>query len=97
MFGVNAERIAAFVQKPLENPLSRSEQMELARLFLHIKEQIDSFNSLPERPISDVHVQMVIDSHEKGWATIVSCKISYELAKEVKELRGSKNDGSETI
>lgn len=97
MFGIDAQRIAAFAKSPLDNPLSRSEQMELARLFLHIQKQADVFNNMPDQPILDGHIQMVINSHEKGWAAIVPCKITYELAKEVKELRGSKNDGSKTI
>lgn len=46
MFGIDAQRIAAFAKSPLDNPLSRSEQMELARLFLHIQKQADIFNNM---------------------------------------------------
>jgi hypothetical protein len=42
---------------------------------------------LPDLPITDGHVQQVINSHEKGWAMIVPCKITYELAKEVQANR----------
>ncbi|WP_252518125.1 hypothetical protein [Escherichia coli] len=63
MFGIDAQRIAAFAKSPLDNPLSRSEQMELARLFLHIQKQADIFNNMPNQPILDGHIQMVINSH----------------------------------
>lgn len=59
MFGIDAQRIAAFAKSPLDNPLSRSEQMELARLFLHIQKQADIFNNMPNQPILDGHIQMV--------------------------------------
>ena len=87
MFGIDAQRIAAFAKSPLDNPLSRSEQMALARLFLHIQKQADVFNNMPDQPILDGHIQMVINSHEKGWAAIVPCTITYKLAKEVQEFR----------
>ncbi|EMK6435734.1 hypothetical protein V9J71_000001, partial [Escherichia coli] len=80
MFGIDAQRIAAFAKSPLDNPLSRSEQMELARLFLHIQKQADIFNNMSNQPILDGHIQMVINSHEKGWAAIVPCTITYRLA-----------------
>lgn len=76
MFGIDAQRIAAFAKSPLDNPLSRSEQMELARLFIHI--------------------QMVINSHEKGWAAIVPCTITYRLAKEVQEFRKASVESEST-
>ncbi|EEW1865268.1 hypothetical protein HVX25_24440 (plasmid) [Escherichia coli] len=81
------ERASAFVKSPLDNPLTRGEQMELARWFLHIHEQMEVFKQLPDLPITDGHVQQVINSHEKGWAMIVPCKITYELAKEVQANR----------
>ena len=87
MFGIDAQRIAAFAKSPLDNPLSRSEQMALARLFLHIQKQADVFYNMPDQPILDGHIQMVINSHEKGWAAIVPCTITYKLAKEVQEFR----------
>lgn len=96
MFGIDAQRIAAFANSPLDNPLSRSEQMELARLFLHIQEQVDVFNNLPDQPVLDGHIEMVINSHEKGWAAIVPCKITYKLAKEVKELRKDSAESEST-
>ncbi|EBT3903326.1 hypothetical protein CKH36_18295 [Salmonella enterica] len=68
------ERVSAFVKSPLDNPLTRGEQMEV-------------FKQLPDLPITDGHVQQVINSHEKGWAMIVPCKITYELAKEVQANR----------
>lgn len=37
------ERVSAFVKSPLDNPLTRGEQMELARWFLHIHEQMEVF------------------------------------------------------
>ncbi|EOC8339545.1 hypothetical protein ACI5MQ_003923 [Salmonella enterica subsp. enterica serovar Anatum] len=70
------ERVSAFVKSPLDNPLTRGEQMELARWFLHIHEQMEVFKQLPDLPITDGHVQQVINSHEKGWAMIVPCKIT---------------------
>lgn len=54
---------------------------------LHIREQMEVFKQLPDLPITDGHVQQVINSHEKGWAMIVPCKITYELAKEVQANR----------
>lgn len=39
------ERVSAFVKSPLDNPLTRGEQMELARWFLHIHEQMEVLNS----------------------------------------------------
>lgn len=81
MFGIDAQRIAAFAKSPLDNPLSRSEQMELARLFLHIQKQADIFNNMPNQPILDGHIQMVINSHEKGWAAIVPCTITYKVGE----------------
>lgn len=46
-----------FVKSPLDNPLTRGEQMELARWFLHIHEQMEVFKQLPDLPITDGHVQ----------------------------------------
>lgn len=66
MFGIDAQRIAAFAKSPLDNPLSRSEQMELARLFIHIQKQADVFNNMPNQPILDGHIQMVITVMRKA-------------------------------
>ncbi|HFX3970166.1 TPA: hypothetical protein ACIEHP_004873, partial [Escherichia coli] len=96
MFGIDAQRIAAFAKSPLDNPLSRSEQMELARLFIHIQKQADVFNNMPNQPILDGHIQMVINSHEKGWAAIVPCTITYRLAKEVQEFRKASVESEST-
>ncbi|EFZ3305471.1 hypothetical protein BMO94_004456, partial [Shigella sonnei] len=96
MFGIDAQRIAAFAKSPLDNPLSRSEQMELARLFLHIQKQADIFNNMSNQPILDGHIQMVINSHEKGWAAIVPCTITYRLAKEVQEFRKASVESEST-
>ena len=52
-----------------------------------VHEQMEVFKQLPDLPITDGHVQQVINSHEKGWAMIVPCKITYELAKEVQANR----------
>lgn len=77
MFGIDAQRIAAFAKSPLDNPLSRSEQMELARLFLHIQKQADIFNNMPNQPILDGHIQMVINSHEKGCSAMWNAPIGF--------------------
>lgn len=84
MFGIDAQRVAAFAKSPLDNPLSRSEQMELARLFLHIQKQADIFNNMPNQPILDGHIQMVINSHEKGWAAIVPAQLHTSWRKRFK-------------
>ncbi|EPE1567408.1 TPA: hypothetical protein KAK54_004350 [Escherichia coli] len=47
------ERVSAFVKSPLNNPLTRGEQMELARWFLRIHEQMEVFKQLPDLPITD--------------------------------------------
>lgn len=94
------QRISQFVSNPLDNPLSRGEQMELARFFLETQEQIATFKELPDLPITDGHIQQVINSHEKGWAMIVPCKITYELAKELLAYRAERratNKNDETL
>lgn len=70
--------------------------MELARLFLHIQKQADIFNNMSNQPILDGHIQMVINSHEKGWAAIVPCTITYRLAKEVQEFRKASVESEST-
>ncbi|MDT7012696.1 hypothetical protein [Enterobacter cancerogenus] len=89
MSDLSIKRVADFVRCPLEHPLIRGEQMELAQFFLEIQEQIATFKALPDIPITDGHIQQVINSHEKGWAMIVPCKITYDLAKEVQANRAS--------
>lgn len=51
------ERVSAFVKSPLNNPLTRGEQMELARWFLRIHEQMEVFKQLPDLPITDGQIQ----------------------------------------
>lgn len=89
MSDLSIKRVADFVRCPLEHPLTRGEQMELAQFFLEIHEQIATFKALPDIPITDGHIQQVINSHEKGWAMIVPCKITYDLAREVQANRAS--------
>lgn len=89
MSDLSIKRVADFVRCPLEHSLTRGEQMELAQFFLEIQEQIATFKALPDIPITDGHIQQVINSHEKGWAMIVPCKITYDLAKEVQANRAS--------
>lgn len=71
MSDLSIKRVADFVRCPQEHPLTRGEQMELAQFFLEIQEQIATFKALPDIPITDGHIQQVINSHEKGWAMIV--------------------------
>ncbi|HEG1824615.1 TPA: hypothetical protein SCR64_004309 [Enterobacter kobei] len=48
MSDLSIKRVADFVRCPLEHPLTRGEQMELAQFFLEIQEQIATFKALPE-------------------------------------------------
>ncbi|HDJ1985077.1 TPA: hypothetical protein PPS74_005183, partial [Salmonella enterica subsp. enterica serovar Concord] len=51
MSDLSIKRVADFVRCPLEHPLTRGEQMELAQFFLEIQEQIATFKALPDIPI----------------------------------------------
>ncbi|EGP1713925.1 hypothetical protein IV653_001740 [Salmonella enterica] len=87
MSNLSIERVAQFVLSPLDNPLTRDEQMELAQFFLEIQRQITTFKALPDTPITDDHIKQVINGYEKGWEMIVPCRITYGLAKEVQAKR----------
>ncbi|EAB5862707.1 hypothetical protein ABT929_004231 [Salmonella enterica subsp. enterica serovar Uganda] len=88
MSNLSIERVAQFVLSPLDNPLTRGEQMELAQFFLEIQRQITTFKALPDTPITDDHIKQVINGYEKGWAMmIVPYRITYGLAKEVQAKR----------
>lgn len=70
---------------------SQSVVMSIASDLLYLFRQAQQLAAIPDQPITDAHVQMVIDSHEKGYAMIVPCKIDYALAKEVQALRRAAN------
>lgn len=70
---------------------SQSTIMALASDLKYLVERAIAMGSVPDQTVTDAHVQMVIDSHEKGHAMIVPCKIDYALAKEVQTLRRAAN------
>lgn len=66
---------------------SQSVVMSIASDLLYLFRQAQRIAAIPEQPVTDAHVQMVIDSHEKGYAMIVPAKIDLALAKEVQAHR----------
>jgi hypothetical protein len=66
---------------------SQSVVMSIASDLLYLFRQAQQLAAIPEQPVTDAHVQMVIDSHEKGYAMIVPSKIELVLAKEVQAHR----------
>lgn len=70
---------------------SQSTIMAIASDLKYLVERAKAMAAIPDQPVTDAHVQMVINSHEKGYAMIVPCKIDYLLAKEVQALRRAAN------
>lgn len=70
---------------------SQSVVMSIASDLLYLYKRAQDMAAIPDQPVTDAHVQMVINSHEKGYAMIVPCKIDYLLAKEVQALRRAAN------
>lgn len=66
---------------------SQSVVMSIASDLLYLFRQALQLAAIPEQPVTDAHVQMLIDSHEKGYAMIVPAKIDLALAKEVQAHR----------
>ncbi|HHK8970719.1 TPA: hypothetical protein ACQZAU_004670 [Escherichia coli] len=69
------ERVSAFVKSPLNNPLTRGEQMELARWFLRIHEQMEVFKQLPDLPITDGQIQCatsIADDQVNIWKKVAA-------------------------
>lgn len=70
---------------------SQSVVMSIASDLLFLYQRAQEMAAIPEQPLADAHVQMIINSHEKGWAMIIPCQIEYPLAKEVQALRRAAN------
>ena len=70
---------------------SQSVVMSIASDLLFLYQRAQEMAAIPEQPLADAHVQMIINSHEKGWAMIIPCQIEYPLAKEIQALRRAAN------
>lgn len=70
---------------------SQSVVMSIASDLLFLYQRAQEMAAIPEQPLEDGHIQMIINSHEKGWAMIIPCQIEYPLAKEIQALRRAAN------
>ncbi len=76
---------------------SQSMVMSIASDLLYIYRQAQQIAAIPEMPISDAHVQMIIDGYDKGHTMIIPAKHDLVLAKEVQQLRPIKSAAEKLV